>query len=136
MALVGALRTFGAPAPLTSALGFSRTSAHFYSLSLPSNMFSSTVTPELQDLRVLIDEIDEQVIALLARRFEATAKVGALKATIGLAAVDTAREESQRARYAHLAAKYGLSDAMIQNVFKTVISEVVSNHIAASSKAT
>lgn len=93
-------------------------------------MSSSPPPAELLQLRARIDDIDAQILALLAQRFEVTSKVGALKARSGLTAVDPAREESQRIRYADLAVRHGLNEALVQVVFQAVIAEVVSQHKA------
>ncbi|WP_294772500.1 chorismate mutase [uncultured Rhodoferax sp.] len=95
-------------------------------------MSSSHPPAELLQLRTRINDIDAQILALLAQRFEVTAEVGALKARSGLTAVDPAREESQRIRYANLAARHGLSEELVQGVFQAVIAEVVSRHKVAA----
>ena len=83
---------------------------------------------ELQHLRAEIDSLDEQLIRILALRFVATGKVGNIKAAHSLAAVDPSREAAQAQRYAVLAADHGLSDELVQRVFRAVIDEVVENH--------
>ena len=55
-------------------------------------------TDILREQRVRIDELDEQLICLLAERFEITKKVGELKAKAGLPAADPKREKEQIAR--------------------------------------
>lgn len=84
----------------------------------------------IDSLRVRIDEIDEQLIALLGRRFVITNEVGQIKANGGIAAVDPDREDAQRKEYARLAASYGVGDTLVQAIFRSVIDEVVSNHRA------
>lgn len=84
----------------------------------------------IDSLRVRIDEIDEQLIALLGRRFVITNEVGQIKANCGIAAVDPDREDAQRKEYARLATSYGVGETLVQAVFRSVIEEVVSNHRA------
>lgn len=88
------------------------------------------MSDRIDSLRVRIDEIDEQLIALLGRRFVITNEVGQIKATRAIAAVDPDREDAQRKEYARLAASYGVDEALVQAVFRRVIDEVVSNHRA------
>jgi monofunctional chorismate mutase len=83
---------------------------------------------KLSALRARIDSIDADIIALLGKRFEATNQVGLMKAKFELSAVDHERENAQRLRYTNLARQYGLSDELVQAIFKTVIAEVVANH--------
>lgn len=66
-------------------------------------------TREIEHLRENIDEIDDEIVRLLARRFRITEKVGQLKAVAGFAALDAAREERQLARMSGLAVDCGLS---------------------------
>lgn len=96
-------------------------------------MSASTNANNLDELRSLVDEIDAEIIGLLAKRFAATDKIGAFKARAGIAAVDPEREERQRVRYTNLASKYDLSETLIQTIFRVVISEVVANHTALAS---
>ena len=56
---------------------------------------------ELGPLRIEIDAIDEQLVELLARRFQVTARVGAVKKRLALQPIDTEREARQ-ARYDQL----------------------------------
>jgi monofunctional chorismate mutase len=90
---------------------------------------------DLSALRTRIDTLDADIIALLGKRFEATHKVGLMKAKFDLAAVDPERETEQRLRYTNLARQHGLSEALVQTIFKTVIAEVVANHQAVGKHA-
>ncbi len=89
------------------------------------------VNAELESLRRQIDTIDADIVELLASRFRITAQVGELKARDGLAAVDSAREARQQARYRELAELHGLNPELLVNVFRQVIAQVVVNHRAA-----
>jgi len=90
---------------------------------------------ELQGLRADIDRLDEEVIAILSRRFIATQKVGVIKAIKGLEAVDPVREAEQAKRYALLATAHGLSVEVVQKIFRVVIDDVVLNHQAIRDRA-
>ncbi|WP_437882961.1 chorismate mutase [Pseudomonas sp. LRF_L74] len=83
---------------------------------------------ELWAARAEIDSLDERIIELLGLRFQATDKVGLLKATRRLQAVDPAREAGQALRYGELAARHGVKQELVLHVFRAVIDEVVSNH--------
>lgn len=85
---------------------------------------------ELKHLRAQIDSLDEELIRILGARFIATGKVGHIKAAQSLAAVDPSREAAQAQRYSVLAAHHGLSDELVQRVFRAIIDEVVVNHQA------
>ena len=83
---------------------------------------------ELQALRDKVDMIDDEVVKLLAKRFEVTAEIGQLKVRKSLDPIDTNREADQIRRYEQLAAKNGLNPEVLVNVFRIVIDEVVRKH--------
>ena len=85
---------------------------------------------DLNALRARIDQLDENLVELLAHRFRVTDEVGRLKASTGLSAVDPEREASQEARLAALAAKHSVSPAVVARVFRALVEEAVSNHQA------
>lgn len=87
----------------------------------------------LQSLREEIDGIDEQIVKLLAKRFTVTRDVGRLKALHQLNAVDTEREREQAQRYQALAGRHGLNPALVTQVFRSIIDEVVLDHRAIQS---
>lgn len=84
----------------------------------------------LQSLRAEIDDIDERIILLIAKRFKATAHVGKLKAEHGLDPVDLKREVVQRQRYSRLAGENDVNEETINRVFRFLIETVVLNHVA------
>ncbi len=85
---------------------------------------------ELQSLRADVDQVDTQIVDLLAKRFRITAQIGKLKAAHALNAVDPAREAAQEARFRAMAQAHGLSPDLVVRVFRSIIDEVVSNHRA------
>ncbi|SNS68105.1 chorismate mutase [Pseudomonas japonica] len=85
---------------------------------------------ELTSLRQTIDELDEQLVILLARRFQVTEQVGRLKARQRWQAVDPEREARQRHRYLTLAGQHGLDQSLTLRIFRSIIDEVVRNHRA------
>lgn len=88
---------------------------------------------ELSALREQIDILDEELVVLLARRFQVTDAVGRLKANQGLGAVDLVREAQQEQRLAQLALSHGVRQAVVGRVFRAIVEEVVSTHLAIAS---
>ncbi|WP_284617624.1 chorismate mutase [Aquabacterium humicola] len=82
----------------------------------------------LQALRAEIDQLDDELVRLLARRFAVTREVGRLKARAALPAVDADREAAQQQRHRQLAAASGLAPQLVAAVFRLVIEEVVREH--------
>ena len=84
--------------------------------------------PELEALRVEIDAIDEQLVELLGRRFQVTARVGAVKKQLALQPVDAERETKQLNKYRALAARHQLDPEFVGRLFRSIFDEVVINH--------
>ena len=57
----------------------------------------------LSEMRISIDKIDNEIMAMLAERFKITEQVGIYKAKNSLAAKDEAREAEQYLRMSELA---------------------------------
>ncbi len=91
-----------------------------------------SASEELAEHRKLIDEIDESMVRLLARRFEVTADIGQLKTAAGLAAVDEQREDAHLAHIGKVAEQAGLDPEIAQMVLRQIIAEVVRRHIEIS----
>ena len=87
---------------------------------------------ELASLREEIDKIDEELVELLSRRFHVTEQVGTVKAIHGLPAVDAEREAKQEQRLSQLAERHGVNPELVSNVFRAIVTEVVSNHVTIS----
>ena len=83
---------------------------------------------ELDLLRSRIDELDEALIDLLARRFEVSRRIGEIKRASALAARDEDREAQQRARMRALAARAGLSPELAEAVLQLIVDRVVEEH--------
>ncbi len=77
---------------------------------------------ELTQLRDEIDEIDRDIVELLAKRLRLVMKVGEYKRAKGLAIYDAGRERELLARVAS-AAPSPLEPAMAQRIFECVIQE-------------
>ncbi|MFC0265924.1 chorismate mutase [Alloscardovia macacae] len=88
----------------------------------------STPAQAIESLRTRIDEIDDEIIRLLARRFEATHEVGVLKAQAGFAALDASREERQRTRLTALAHDVHLDEDIARGYLEFVVTESKKRH--------
>ncbi|MBK8868897.1 MAG: chorismate mutase [Dermatophilaceae bacterium] len=91
-------------------------------------MSEREIPGELAALRASIDNLDAALVYLLAERFRCTQQVGHLKAELGLAPSDPAREEEQLQRLRQLARESGLDPAFAEKVLAFIIAEVIRNH--------
>lgn len=82
----------------------------------------------LKGYRSRIDELDAQLIRLLAERFDITKAVGAYKAEAGLPAADPGREKEQVARLRALAEGIGMDPGFSEKVFRLIVDEVIRHH--------
>lgn len=83
---------------------------------------------DLNIYRKQIDEIDEQLIRLLADRFKVTQKIGEYKKIHKLSAIDTSREKIKFKQLVALSKSQKLNPKLITDIFRLVINEVVKNH--------
>ena len=91
-------------------------------------------TEILREYRARIDELDEQLICLLAERFEITKTVGELKAKTGLPAADPQREKEQIARLHEIARNEGMDPVFGEKVFRLIVDEVIRHHLQTADK--
>ena len=91
-------------------------------------------TDILREHRARIDELDEQLICLLAERFEITKTVGELKAETGLPAADPQREKEQIARLHEIARNEGMDPVFGEKVFRLIVDEVIRHHLQTADK--
>ena len=89
---------------------------------------SEQMPAELLKARSKIDQIDRQLVELLAVRFQLTLQVGLLKADQGLAAFDESREAQKLDELRELCQEQGLDSELIIELFKRIMEEVVKNH--------
>lgn len=83
----------------------------------------------LAGYRARIDELDDQLIRLLAERFDITKAVGKYKAETGLPPADPGREAEQVARLRAIAEEVGMDPAFSEKVFRLVVDEVIRHHV-------
>ena len=78
--------------------------------------------PEIDDLRRAIDEIDRQILELLAARVRVVLAVGDYKRRNGVAVYDPERERNLLARLASLAPE-PLDGDTVRRIFERLIDE-------------
>lgn len=87
------------------------------------------VYEELFAMRRSIDNFDAALVHILAERFQATKRVGLLKAKHNLPAGDPGREEAQIARLRALAKESSLDPEFAEKFLNFIISEVIRHHM-------
>lgn len=80
-------------------------------------------------MRRSIDNFDAALVHILAERFQATKRVGLLKAKHNLPAGDPGREEAQIARLRAMAKESSLDPEFAEKFLNFIISEVIRHHI-------
>lgn len=93
-------------------------------------MQTNSMPDELLSLRNQIDMLDDELLLILAKRFEVTARVGKLKADKSLDSVDETREKQKLIELGTRAEAKGLSSEFVLSLFKMIFAEVVENHRA------
>jgi len=77
----------------------------------------------LEDFRLQIDALDQQLFTVLGQRFEVVRGVGRFKRDQGVAMLQPAREEVVRARYRQRARDLGLSEAFGDRLAALILEE-------------
>lgn len=75
----------------------------------------------LRIIREQIDSLDQQIVELMARRFDFARETLTVKATHGLGAVDTRREAEVVRRAATRARERGLETELVRDIFWRLI---------------
>lgn len=78
---------------------------------------------ELEPLRQEIDEIDTEVVGLLARRMRVATEIKKTKNKNGTATFDPAREGRLKARIAEMATEQGLSPDFAVELYEHILVE-------------
>ena len=71
----------------------------------------------LEQMRQLIDQLNADIIALFSKRLDVAKEIAKLKKCKQLPVYDAEREQSQREELRVLAVRYGLSPAVIEEMF-------------------
>lgn len=80
-----------------------------------------------------VDAIDDEIVALLARRFSQSRAIGALKKTADQAPYDPVRVAAQVERFVAAAAKVDLEPVMARQVISTILAQVLTERVKALS---
>lgn len=91
-------------------------------------MVNNTLPPELLQARARIDEIDNELIKLLADRFAQTLQVGKIKASQELQSFDPDREAQKLEKLRQKSQEMGVNPDLVANLFTQIMQEVVKNH--------
>ncbi|HJO12200.1 MAG: chorismate mutase [Gammaproteobacteria bacterium] len=91
-------------------------------------MAGEPIPEELLEARVEIDRIDRELIALLAKRFALTHRIGKLKAASNLNPVDPAREALKLEEIRALCEQHQLNPQLVTSLFTQIMEEVVKKH--------
>ena len=83
---------------------------------------------ELKKYRKSIDNLDSQLLKVLAKRFKVTQKVGEYKAKHNLSATDKKREKELLLDRRSLAKKLGIDQNLASQLFKSIIYYTKKNH--------
>ncbi|MGC9105217.1 MAG: chorismate mutase [Thermoprotei archaeon] len=75
----------------------------------------------LDELRAKIDEIDYQIISLLAQRFFLSKKIGQIKSRSGLSIKDEVREAEVTRRWVENARKLGVPEELVREIVSKVL---------------
>ncbi|HOO81294.1 MAG TPA: chorismate mutase [Alphaproteobacteria bacterium] len=77
--------------------------------------------PELEVFRQQIDECDQELIDVLARRFNVVRQVGAFKVGAQMEAIQSAREQAVKDRAVRLGQELGLDSDFIRRLYEVMI---------------
>jgi chorismate mutase/prephenate dehydratase len=94
-------------------------------------MSKDSATAELQALRQKVDQLDEDIVRLIARRLETTAAIGKDKAGRPQGFRDPERERSVLARVEAVAQSLGVSGPLARKIFSELITHSLSRQAAA-----
>ena len=78
---------------------------------------------KLKDLRGQIDELDEKLVRIIARRFVLVKQIKEAKKTEGWPVVDNKREKNILQNLKSMSFKYGVSYRILKKVFNVVFME-------------
>lgn len=83
---------------------------------------------DLNILRQEIDEIDDQLLDLIFKRFSITSEIGHLKAKENAPAIDKNREYQIISRLEEKSRLLSLNPDLINSIYRAILSEVVLKH--------
>ena len=77
----------------------------------------------IEENRKKVDEIDEAILDLLVKRFQATSAIGRVKKEEGIQVLDVSREDEVLERRAQLATDGGLKEEFAKRLFVLIMNE-------------
>lgn len=77
----------------------------------------------MDKLRKQIDEIDEEILTLIAKRMQKAKKIGEIKRTKGLRIKDNEREREVIEKWKRKAGELNLSKEFVEKIVKEIIRE-------------
>ncbi|RLG56971.1 MAG: chorismate mutase [Candidatus Hydrothermarchaeota archaeon] len=77
----------------------------------------------IDKLRKQIDEIDEEILTLIAKRMQKAKKIGEIKRTKGLKIKDNEREREVIEKWKRKAKELNLSKEFVEKIVKEIIRE-------------
>ena len=86
------------------------------------------IPEELIELRCRLDEIDSELVRLLASRFAVTRQVGEIKKLNRLDPIDESREQAQFEKFDALFRQHDLKPELARKLWRIIIDEVVEEH--------
>lgn len=89
---------------------------------------SSDLLEQLRECRDVLDLLDEYSLDILGLRFAVTKRIGRIKPALGLASVDSAREQEQEERIREIAADHEVPFVVARKIHRTILEEVVRQH--------
>jgi len=89
----------------------------------------SLFPPQLAAARREIDQLDADLIGILAKRFAVTRRIGQLKADLDLPSVDLVRQDEQVARIRILAVASEVDPDLAAAILHLIVTEVVRQHV-------
>lgn len=84
---------------------------------------ASHQVPALESLRMQLDQIDDELLDAIHRRLDCCVRIGHIKRDSGIAMMQPGRIQFVRARLARYAARSGLSEPFVQDVYSLLIEE-------------
>jgi chorismate mutase len=90
------------------------------------------IVNEVPALQQAIDQIDDQLIELLKRRFEHSRQIGVIKKSAAQQPVDPARVQNQRDRFLGQCAESGLAPGMSKRLLLAITDQVIAERLAAA----
>ncbi|WP_158818653.1 chorismate mutase [Methylocapsa sp. S129] len=90
------------------------------------------IVNEVLALQQAIDQIDDQLIELLRRRFEHSRRIGVIKKSAAQPPVDPSRVQSQRDRFLRHCAESGLDPEMSKQLLLAITDRVIAERLAAA----